>query len=80
MIIRGKGDILRLDKGQFESADDAMVEIYKKKSPLERMQIAFGMWRSARILLFNSLRSLHPEWDAKRLQQEVARRISHGAT
>ena len=73
---------MRLDKGkgQFESADDAMVEIYKKKSPLERMQIAFGMWRSARILLFNSLRSLHPEWDAKRLQQEVARRISHGAT
>lgn len=71
---------MRLDSRQIESVDEAMVEIYKKKTPSERMQIAFGLWRSAKILLFNNLRSLHPEWDAKRLQREVARRISHGAT
>jgi len=63
-----------------ESVDEAMVEIYKSKTPAERLQIAFGLWRSATILLFNNLRSLHPDWDLKRLQSEVARRISHGAT
>lgn len=68
-----------MDSRQIEFVDEAMVEIYKKKTPSQRLQIAFGLWRSAKILLVNSLRSLHPEWDEKRLQQEVARRISHGA-
>jgi hypothetical protein len=62
-----------------ESVDEAMVEIYIKNTPLQRLQIAFGLWRSAKIILANNLRWLHPEWDEKRLQGEVARRISHGA-
>ena len=70
---------MKLDGRQIESVDEAMVEIYKKKTPSQRLQIAFGLWRSAKILLLNSLRSLHPEWDEERLQREVARRISHGA-
>jgi hypothetical protein len=61
-----------------ESVDDAMVEIYRKKTPAQRLQIAFGLWRSARLLLFNHLRSSHPDWDENRLRREVARRISHG--
>ena len=63
---------------RIESVDEAMAEIYREKTPAERLQIAFGLWRSAKILLFNLLRSSHPEWDEKRLQREVARRISHG--
>jgi len=72
---------MRLKSGHtdIESLDDAMIEIYKKKTHLERLQIAFGLWRSARILLLNSLRSMHPDWDEKRVQREVARKISHGA-
>jgi hypothetical protein len=70
---------VRLDNKRFESVDEAMVEIYKKKTPSERLAIAFGMWRSAKTLLFNNLRSLHPDWDTERLRGEVARRISHGA-
>jgi len=70
---------MRLEGRQIESVDEAMVEIYKKKTPSQRLQIAFGLWRSAKIMLTNNLRSLHPEWDEKRLQREVAGRISHGA-
>ncbi len=74
-----KEEVMRLEGKKIESVDEAMVEIYKKKTPSQRLQIAFGLWRSAKIMLANNLRSLHPEWDEKRLQREVIRRISHGA-
>jgi hypothetical protein len=79
-ISQNKEDVVRLESRQIESVDEAMVEIYKKKTPSERLQIAFGLWRSAKILLFNNLRSLHPEWDDDRLRSEVTRRVSDGAT
>jgi hypothetical protein len=59
--------------------DDIMVEIFKQKSALQRLKIAFGMWNSARTQLFHNLRSLRPEWDEEKIRREVARRISHGA-
>jgi hypothetical protein len=68
-----------MENREIESVDEAMVEIYKSKTPKERLQIAFGLWRSAKIILFNNLRSLHPEWDLERIKNEVAKRISHGA-
>lgn len=69
---------MRLDDGQIEVLDDAMAEIFKKKTPAERLQIAFGLWRSAREQLLHYLRSLHPEWDEKQVEKEVAKRLSHG--
>lgn len=63
-----------------EIIDDRMVEIFKQKSPLERLQIAFGLWDSARSQLFHYLRSLHPDWDENKIRQETAKRMSHGTT
>lgn len=59
--------------------DDIMVDIYKQKSPFERLKIAFGLWNSTRIQLFHNLRSLRPDWDEEKVWREVAKRISHGA-
>jgi hypothetical protein len=59
--------------------DDIMVDIYKQKSPFERLKIAFGLWNSTRTQLFHNLRSLRPDWDEEKVWREVARRISHGA-
>jgi hypothetical protein len=70
---------LRLDDGQIEVVDDEMTAIYRQKSPFERLQIAFGLWRSTRMQLMNCLRFLHPDWSERQLEQEVVRRISHGA-
>jgi len=70
---------MTLNRQPIESVDESMAEIYRKKSPAERLRIAFGLWRSARTLLLNLLREANPDWDEKRLQREVARRISHGA-
>jgi hypothetical protein len=61
------------------AVDDQMVEILRKKTPAERLAIAFGLWRSARLILTGCLKSLHPEWDEEKVRREVVRRLSHGA-
>ena len=62
---------MKIDR--FEIIDDVMVDVLKKKLPHERLQIAFGLWRSARFQLQNQLHSLHPEWDEDRLNSEIVR-------
>jgi hypothetical protein len=70
----------KLESFQIEVIDDIMIDIFKQKSPLERLKIAFGLWNSARIQLFYYLRSLQPDWDEEKIRQEMAKRISHGTT
>jgi hypothetical protein len=61
-----------------EVLEDSMVAVYRGKTSLERLRIAFGLWTSTRNLLTGILRSEHPDWDSERVQAEVARRMSHG--
>ncbi|MBX3330997.1 MAG: hypothetical protein KF722_11380 [Nitrospira sp.] len=68
-----------LDPQRIEVLDPVMAEVLRRKTPAERLAIGFGLWRSARMLLRGQLASLHPEWDAIRIDREVARRLSHGA-
>jgi hypothetical protein len=67
----------RLDKGQIESPDEVMVEIYKKKSPQERIKIASDMWESARQQIFSVIRSLHPDWQTEQINKETIKRLAH---
>ncbi|MGQ0695062.1 MAG: hypothetical protein ACT4OL_05730 [Nitrospiraceae bacterium] len=67
------------DARRIEVIDDTMAEVLRRKTPAERLAIGFGLWRSARTLLRGQLASLHPEWDARQVDREVARRLSHGA-
>ncbi len=64
---------------RFDVVDDAQAAILRRKSPAERLQIGFGLWRSARIMLTAQLASLHPEWDEERVRREVAGRLGYGA-
>jgi hypothetical protein len=66
-------------KRNIEVPDEKVVEMLKKKSPQERLAIAFSLWRSTRLTLTNHLRVTHPDWDEKGVQAEAARRMSHGA-
>ena len=70
---------LRLDPGQIEVVDDTIAEILRRKTPAERIQIGFTLWRSARDMLMIHLRKTHPDWNDERVVKEVARRLSHGA-
>ena len=70
---------LRLDDGQIEVVDDAVAEILRCKTPAERIRIGFNMWTSAHDMLLTQIRRTYPEWDAEKIEHEVARRLSHGA-
>ncbi len=56
-----------------------MAKVLREKSPAERLQIGFGMWRSAQRMLRSHLRATHPEWSGEKVDCEVAERLSRGS-
>jgi len=70
---------MRPESRNLESLDDALAAVYRDKTPLERLRIAFGLWSSTSIMLAGLLRSLHPDWEDTKIREEIARRLSHGA-
>ncbi len=67
-----------MDEPVIEVMDDAVADVLRQKTAVERLRIGFRMWRSARVILGASIRSLHPDWDEQAVNREIARRISHG--
>lgn len=70
---------MRLDEKQIEVVDEEIAEILKKKTPAERLRIAFNLWEMAHQMMTHHLKFLHPEWEEKKIRREVASRMSHGA-
>ena len=71
------GGYPRLDPRRIEVMDDEMAAVLRAKSGAERLQIAFGMFESARRMLTSMLKADHPDWSEERLRREVARRLAH---
>jgi len=61
-----------------EILDDRMAEILRRKSPAERLEMAFSMWRFGRGLVRDAVRASHPEWTEDEIRRETARRMSGG--
>ena len=59
--------------------DDAMAEVYRRKSPAERLAVADCMWRYARLRLLAAVKWQHPEWDDDAIAREVSRGLLHGS-
>jgi hypothetical protein len=76
--IRPKADKFR-DRN-IEIMDERVAEFYRKKTGKERLKIAFDMWDFAKNSLTHYLKSIHCDWDEEKVKNEVARRLSHGAT
>jgi len=70
---------LRLDKGQIEVVDDAMADVLRRKTHAERIKIGFTLWTSVYNMLKIHLKTTYPDWDAKKVEQEVIKRLSHGS-
>lgn len=64
---------------KIEVMDEAMARVIRPMSGARRLQIANGMFASARRMLMSHLKAEHPDWDQGRLNREAARRLSHGA-
>lgn len=56
-----------------------MAEVYRRKTPDERLAIAHGMWRYARRRVEAAVRWQHPAWDEAAVAREVSRRMLHGS-
>jgi hypothetical protein len=63
-----------IDPQRIELLDDAMVEVLRRKSPMERLQMVFAAERTMRLMLTAHLQSEHPEWTPEQISKEVARR------
>lgn len=55
-----------------------MAEIFRQKSPAERLEIAFRMWTGAREMVHSAVSQQHADWSVEAVNREVARRMSHG--
>ena len=47
------------------------IEIYRRMSPAQRIETAMRLYSMAREIKAAALRSLHPDWDEKRVEQDV---------
>jgi Rv0078B-related antitoxin len=68
-----------IDPRNIEVMDDDMAEVFRAMTGAQRLKIASDLFRSARTMIASHLAAEHPDWDQQRLQEEVARRLSHGA-
>jgi hypothetical protein len=64
---------------RIEVVDDEMARFLRTRTGAERLQIASGLFASARRMIASHLAAEHPDWDEERIQRETSRRISHGA-
>jgi hypothetical protein len=70
---------MKLDPRQIEVMDDAMAEVYRNKSPAERLRIANEMYIFARQVIRAQIVTNHPDWTDEQVKRETARRISNGS-
>ena len=62
----------------FEMIDDAMADVLRQKTCVERLRIATRLWKSARVVIGGAIRMEQPEWSDEQVNREIARRMSHG--
>jgi hypothetical protein len=66
---------MRLDDGQIEVMDPAMVEVQRRMTTWQRLAVGFGMWDYTRKRVTAAVRWQHPDWDEAAVQREIARRM-----
>lgn len=65
----------KIDPRRIELLDPAMVEVFRGKTPAERVAMIGECNETMRLRLAGHLRTLHPSWNDDQLQREIARRM-----
>ena len=68
-----------LDPRRIELLDPEVVTLLKRKSPAEKLAMAFESNRLVRLRLTGHFQTTHPEWTDAEVTAAVARRILNGA-
>ena len=69
-----------LDYRRIEVVDEIMVPILRAKTPSERLDMIWNMYRFGRQLAEAGIRYCHPDWDDQQVASERVRRFAHGRT
>ena len=67
----------RLPRGgeDFPPMDEAVVQILRRKTPAQRLEMCFAADRGLRALMEMAIRSQHRTWTDADVKREVARRM-----
>ncbi|MCE9605386.1 MAG: hypothetical protein K8U03_10850 [Planctomycetia bacterium] len=68
-----------LDWQRIEVLDDAMIALYRARTPAERLSMGNECNLSARRLIAAQLSSTRPDWTKEQVAREVARRMLGGS-
>lgn len=69
----------KIDPRRIELLDPAMVEVFRGKTPAERVAAACESNRTTRLLLKAHLSASQPGWSENQIELEIAGRMLHGA-
>ena len=69
----------RLDPGQIEVVDDDLAKVLRRKTPAQKIAMMGAAHRTAKSMLQAAIRRQHPDWDERRIAEEVSRRLLGGA-
>jgi hypothetical protein len=70
---------MAIDWRRIEVLDEATLDIFRRKTPAERLAIANDANQAARRMIAVHLRSLHADWTDEEVAREVARRMNGGS-
>jgi hypothetical protein len=65
---------------QVEMVDEAIADILRRKTPMEKLRMIAGGWPLLRAMHAFQVRQSHPDWDEKQVQVETSRRMANGST
>jgi hypothetical protein len=54
-----------------EAARKRQIEIYRRMTPEQRIRTAMRLYSTARQIKAAALRAAHPDWDERRIAEEV---------
>jgi hypothetical protein len=55
------------------------IEIYRRMTPQQRLQISFELYELTRTLVRQGVKSQHSDWTEQQVKEEVLRRFRLGA-